>query len=152
VAATRRRFTEMANLLPVFNRFWREADIAGLRRECDRWYEPALAFYRGKTAEAIGDALEYLRMGPAAEYCPDPVRRFDECLVRTLDFTVRMGSRTPEQKEKLEAAMESLAERGYVLTVPMRKSLNAYEATGRTFAQWFPRLLADLQAAAGIAG
>lgn len=232
LAATRRRFGEMANLLPLLNRFWREADIAGLRRECDRWYEPAIAFYREETAKAIDGALDYLRMGPAseffpgpvvmfpnligvpgaamgpsfagvkydvecppegvesivitpheyihdmvggltlceanrerieslaaavaddyagtpaAEYYPDPVQWFDECLVRAIDFTVRLGWRTPEEREELERAIAGQAKKGFVLAAPMRESLAAFENSDVPFAQWFPLMLEDLAAAA----
>jgi hypothetical protein len=233
LAATRRRFTEMADLLPLLNRFWREADIGGLRRECDRWYEPAIACYRDGTAESVESALAYLKTGPAAdvfpgpvvmftnligepgaamgpsfagvkydvecphagvesivitpheyihdmvagqtraesnrerieslvaavaerragtpagEHYPDPVDWFDECLVRSLDFTIRMGWRTAEEREELERALEYQAGRGFVLAVPMRASLTAYERSEGTFDQWFPRLMNDLEAAVG---
>lgn len=80
----------------------------------------------------------------ARKYYPDKIAFFDECLVRTLDHVVTEGYHTSSQQSKVARMLVSQSKRGYVLCPAMHKALGLYEASGKTFSEYFPEYLKTL--------
>ena len=92
----------------------------------------------------VESVLEDIQGTPAAQYYPDPVDFFDECLVRTIDHIVTRDWKNPLERERIRTALTDHAGRGFVLCLPMLEILAGYESAGGTFAEFFPDFLKAL--------
>lgn len=104
--------------------------------------------HRGQIEQVVAGVWERAKALRAGQYYPNSLSYFDESLVRTLDFTVRLGPELAYDNERLKAALGKQYEMGFLLVRPMRDALVGYEAAKQPFAEYFPVFLARLAAAA----
>ncbi len=100
--------------------------------------------YAEQIVKIVDLVWEKAEVAAARQHYPDKVMFFDECLVRTLDHWVTLKEKTEVDRAQTRVRLGYHEKRGFVLCPAMLEALRGYEASGRSFAQFFPQFLSSL--------